>query len=368
MKSPAQILVSGYYGCGNAGDEAVLAGIKSSFKTIEGEKIELTVLSQNPTSTTAQHNLPAIYRMDRMQVRKALKNTNLLISGGGSLLQDTSSLRSLLYYIWVIRTALSLNVPVMFYAQGIGPLRRKISRALVRNVANRAAYLTVRDEASARILHDIGVVNPNLEVTADPAFCLKPVSSERVQTLFHEEQIPTYKPLIGVSLRSWSEAGKTASAAHYSQLLDELENQSSAQTILIPMQIPQDLVIADQIAAMRHGTLILRNHHTPEELLGVIGAMESVIAMRLHTLIFAAGMKTPSFALSYDPKVDNLMNQLHMSDYKTHWRDFNPAGIASRIQQLTNSWPERKPTFTELIYSLENKALRNAEIAVGIVE
>lgn len=368
MKTPAQVLVSGYYGSGNAGDEAVLAGIKSSFAAVASDRIQLTVLSSNPAKTRSQHDLPSVHRIDRKQVRNALKGTNLLISGGGSLLQDTSSFRSLLYYLWVIRTATSMNVPVMFYAQGIGPLRRKISRILVRNAANRAAYLTVRDEASARLLRNIGVTNPNLEVTADPAFCLQPVSVERAQSIFDEEQIPTDGPLIGVALRSWREGGAETSAALYSKLLDELEKQTGNLCLLIPMQLPQDLIIADQIAAMRPGTLILRSYRSPEELLALIGRMKAVAAMRLHTLILAARMQTPLYALSYDPKVDSLMELLDMSEYRSHWRDFDPAEIASTLKQLINTWPDRSFAFKQLTDYLKAKSLRSAEIAVGIVE
>ena len=190
MAKQLHFAVSGYYGCGNAGDEAVLAGIAASFARQAGERVRLTVLSQNPDATIAQHGLQAIDRMDLSHVRATLRESDLLLSGGGSLLQDTTSIRSLLYYLWIARMAFQMGKPVMFYAQGMGPLRRPLSRWLVRLVANRAAYLTVRDEPSALLLKTIGVTNPRLEVTADPAFALMPATSDLIDNLCRAENIP----------------------------------------------------------------------------------------------------------------------------------------------------------------------------------
>lgn len=357
------MLISGYYGSGNAGDEAVLSGIKTSFEKTAGETIQLTVLSQNPTLTTSQHNLSAVYRMDRKRIREELSNTNLLLSGGGSLLQDTSSLRSLLYYLWVCHTAMSMNVPVMFYAQGIGPLKRKISRALVRNIANRAAFLTVRDASSAELLRQIGVHNPNLEVTADPAFCLQPADKQRILAIFREADIPSDGKYIGVALRSWSEGNLVSSPSQYAKLLDALEEITGCTPTLIPMQLPQDLKIADKIASLRPQTLILRSHLTPSELMGIIGEMHAVVAMRLHALIFAARMQIPMIALNYDPKVDTLMHQLELPEFQSHWSQFDPSVVATKTHELIESWPSRKENFNRITVNLQTSSLRSAEIA-----
>ncbi len=156
-KEQYKIAVSGYYGCGNSGDEAVLAGIRDGFRRRAGDRVVLTALSQRPADSRALHGIDAADRMDIRTLRATIGRSDLLISGGGSLLQDTTSFKSLLYYLFVMRIAASCRVPVMLYAQGIGPLRRGISRKLVRMTVNRAAYITVRDEGSAELLRSIGV-------------------------------------------------------------------------------------------------------------------------------------------------------------------------------------------------------------------
>src|SRR5579863_8848418 len=187
-----RIALSGYYGSGNTGDEAVLAGIVESFaRRGVAERADLTVLSADPDDTTQRHGLRAVDRMSLRAVREALRTSDLLLSGGGSLLQDTTSLRSLLYYLGVVRLARGGGTPVMFYAQGIGPLRRGVSRILVRRVADRVQYITVRDPGSADLLARIGVRRPPVEVTADPAFALQRTeSAEQVREYLLARGVP----------------------------------------------------------------------------------------------------------------------------------------------------------------------------------
>lgn len=365
-----QFAVSGYYGCGNAGDEAVLAGIREAFARQAGDSANLVVLSQRPTETSHLHGLAAVDRMNLSIVRRILADSDLLLSGGGSLLQDTTSMRSLLYYLWIVRLAYNLRVPVMFYAQGIGPLRRPLSRTLVRMVANRAAYITVRDEPSARLLLSLGVSRPTVEVTADPAFALSPAPAPFVEKLFEAEGLPTDAPLIGVALRAWGGANETALEA-YARLLTELEAQCQARVVLLPMQTPGDVAFAEEVA--RHSGAseafaIVRHSYPPDTLLALVGRMQAVVAMRLHALIFAARAGTIPFALSYDPKVENLMRGLGLSDSLESWRGFDPEEVAARVAALLADREARISALRAQTSDLERLALRNADCALDVVD
>ncbi|HZT42923.1 MAG TPA: polysaccharide pyruvyl transferase CsaB [Chthonomonadaceae bacterium] len=363
-----QFTVSGYYGCGNAGDEAVLAGIREAFLRRAGDKVRLVVLSQDPERTTREHGLAAVDRMRMATVRRTLRESDLLLSGGGSLLQDTTSMRSLLYYLWVIRMAYRQGVPVMFYAQGLGPLKRRLSRALVRMAADRAAAITVRDEPSARLLAAIGVKRPPIEVTADPAFALSPSSSEEIESLFQREGLPDDAPLLGVALRPWGSAGEVSNEAG-ARLLKELQRQCSAQIVLLPMQVPGDVAFAESIARQTGSPdafPIMRNAYSPATLLGLVGRLQGIVAMRLHALIFAARMAVPPFALSYDPKVDNLMDRLGLSDSLARWPDFDPEEVAGRVAAILSERDSRSRCLAAQAADLEQRALRNADIALEV--
>ncbi len=364
-----QIAVSGYYGCGNAGDEAVLAGLRTSFERIAPGRVKLVALSQNPVETTHLHAIPSAYRMSIGSLQATLEKTDLLLSGGGSLLQDTTSVRSLLYYLFVCRLARHHRIPYMFFAQGLGPLSRPLSRTVVRKVANRAAGITVRDVGSAELLAEIGVTLPAIEVTADPAFALNPAPSSQIDALFAKEGLPLESRFIGVALRSWgAEPEKTA--AHYAQLLDSLSGHISERILLIPMQIPNDLDFARRVVQQtRHPEefRFVQNPYSPEEVLGVVGRMQSVVAMRLHTLIFAARACVPSFALSYDPKVASLMHRLGLEQDCVDWSDFEGEATAQRIAESLSNSSSRVLHLQNQKPQLEALALRNAERALEIL-
>jgi polysaccharide pyruvyl transferase CsaB len=364
-----QIAISGYYGCGNAGDEAVLAGIRASFEKVAPEKVKLVALSQNPIETTCLHTIQSAYRMSLPSLQATFDNTDLLLSGGGSLLQDTTSVRSLLYYLFVCRMAQKREIPVMFYAQGLGPLRRPFSRWMVQRVANRAEGITVRDVGSQRLLEEIGVRKPPIEVTADPAFALNPVSTEEIEAIFAKESLPQGKSLIGVALRSWGqEPEKTAE--NYALLLDRLAGEVSGQMVMLPMQLPDDLLFSRKVVSMtRHAGefLFLENSYTPEELLGVVSRLESVIAMRLHTLIFAARVGVPAFAFSYDPKVESLMQSLGLEKDCVGWHGFQVEGMVKRILETFGGSATRRLHLMEIRDEFERRALRNAERAMEIL-
>ena len=368
MLPPLHFAVSGYYGCGNAGDEAVLAGIAASFARQAGGRARLTVLSQDPAATTRMHGLAAVDRMNMGVVRATLRECDLLLSGGGSLLQDTTSARSLLYYLWIARMALGLGKPILFYAQGMGPLNRKISRVLVRRIANRAAFLTVRDEPSAQLLRSIGVTNPRLEVTADPAFALAPAPDVAIDALCRAENIALDAPSIAVALRPWNGAGPSPLDA-YARLLTELQTQTGAQIILLPMHAGEDVAFAQDVAARTHCAdrfAIVRNVYAPDILLGLTGRMQAVVAMRLHALIFAARMSVPPFALAYDPKVENLMGLLGLSDSLVSWNDFAPQKVAAQVAALLADRPARSAALQTRAALLQSRALRTADIALEL--
>ncbi len=370
LPSCPRFTVSGYYGCGNVGDEAVLAAIAQTLRSLSGGSASVTALSEDPEQTHALHGLNAVHRMHLGPVRAQLRNTDLLLSGGGSLLQDTTSVRSLVYYLWICRMARAMGVPYMFYAQGIGPLKRRSSRFLVRLVANRACYITVRDEPSARLLTSIGVSKPVIEVTADPVFALTPASEDRVDALLTAEGLAVGSRMIGLALRAWGEQAESAVSA-YVRLVDAITHRTGVPVALLSMHRPRDLdfarLVKSQISAPEQCALLTREW-TPAELLGLVGRMEAVVAMRLHALIFAIHAGVPPFALAYDPKVESLMRGIGLQDSMEGWRGFDPNQVADRVGRLIEVAPDRRDMLRASGAGLERMALRNAECALRIVE
>src|SRR5690606_31940136 len=178
---PVKIVISGYYGFGNAGDEAILEAMVRDLRAL-APGARLVVLSADPAATAARCGVEAVPRTHLPSVLGALRGADLFISGGGSLLQDATSWRSVPYYAGLMRLARWMGVPVFVYAQGIGPLRRPWLRRLAARVLNGAAEVTVRDRLSYEMLLELGVNPAAVTITADPVFALAPGAPEPVAT------------------------------------------------------------------------------------------------------------------------------------------------------------------------------------------
>lgn len=300
-----RIVISGYYGFDNIGDEAVLGGLLAGLRH-SLPHITPVVLSANPERTTELHGVAAISRMNAGVLREELRQCALLLSGGGSLLQDVTSFRSPLYYLWVLWEAQRAKVPTMMVGQGVGPLRNPIIRLLTRLVLNRLRSVTVRDAVSAALLQTIGVCKPPIEVTADLSFLLAPNLSSRV-TDWWSTHIPTDRPVIGVALRRWN---TTNAETQYTALVDglaEFADKSGALLLFLPMQYPTDLHIAEEMSSWTPAeNVVLDMALSPGEMLALIARCNFILAMRLHALIFAVHQAVPALGISYDPKVTDF--------------------------------------------------------------
>lgn len=362
----SRIVLSGYYGFGNAGDEAILAAIIKVFRKIEPD-VEITVLSDQPGKTAAEHKVKACNRWSLPAVVKSLAGCDLLISGGGSLLQDVSSSTSPLYYLGVIFLAKLLAKPVMVYAQGIGPLRRGFNRFLASWLLNRVNKITVRDQGSHDELVALGVTRP-ITVTADPVLGIPPEELEaefgfgvlRGKGLEPGGQ----KKLLGVFIRPWDNDEYLKGLA---QSLDLLA-QKGWQAVFVPMQHPRDLESAEKaVKLMKSKALVLEGLYSTAEIFSLLKNFDAVVGMRLHALIMGAVAGVPIVGLSYDPKVDRFLKQLgHFSLISvTTYKSQTLADLVLLGEQRREEIIEE---IGEQVRVLYQKAWQNARIAFSLLE
>lgn len=170
-----RVVISGYYGFNNSGDEAVLRSIIDALREASGGRIEPVVLSADPAGTEAEHGVPAVSRTDIRAIREAIRTSEGLISGGGSLLQDTTGVTTIPYYLGIIKLAQWMGKPTFVYAQGIGPIYRKWFYPLIKNVFQRTQYISVRDPESARLLEGMGISREKVAVVPDPVIRMESV-------------------------------------------------------------------------------------------------------------------------------------------------------------------------------------------------
>ena len=328
------VVMSGYYGFSNTGDDAILESICKGVRAVSDE-VKLTVLSKDPELTRKQYGLSAVPRFNIPQVISALKKSDLLLSGGGSLLQDTTSTRSLVYYLSVMNLARMLSKPVMLYANGIGPVRKQANRSRVRKAVEQAAAVTLRDHSSAKELREMGVQRADLTVTADPVFRLESAEPARARELMAQAGLPEGRPFVAVSVRDWAAARNFP--AGLAALCDHLRRNYDMEVLFLLMQPSVDRGMTEAVRKeMKEPSYVLQAATTPREMMAVLGQAKLCLAMRLHTLIFAARMAVPTLGLVYDPKVASFLEELELTSAGRVERFEAEAAIAAADGLLKN--------------------------------
>lgn len=361
-----RVLVSGYYGFGNCGDEAILYALIRNIKKMRPDT-DIVVLSQNPAQTAREYQVKSIHRFNLFSIILQMLKSDLIISGGGSLLQDVTSTLSLYYYLTIISLAKLLHKPVILYANGIGPISKKTNRFLTKIILNKVEAITVRDQDSRQELYKLEVGRPPIIVGADPVFTLKFINDPQNINILPEEHIPTDRPLIGISVRPWKTG--TDYLDVIARAADGLIGRYQCNILFIPMQNPDDVKIIQAVQKrMTNKSYSMQASHNIQEYMAVIGQLQMLISMRLHTLIFAAVQRVPMIGLVYDPKVQSFLDQIGQLsggsvenlDIQTIYKQVevileNREDICSKLQQQMIGLKERAEINDRMVRELLEK-------------
>ncbi|MBR6556147.1 MAG: polysaccharide pyruvyl transferase CsaB, partial [Clostridia bacterium] len=301
------VTVCGAYGFDNAGDDAILASIVQDMRTIDPD-IPLTVISKKPEQTRRTTRCRSVYTFNLFKILHALRHSSLYINGGGTLMQDKTSTKSLLYYLATLRLARMLGTPVMLYGSGIGPISRPKNRRIAGRILNACAdVITLRDEASYNELQSLSVTRPFIALTGDPAIGTEPPADTRVRSLQLEHDIDPRAPYACVALRSW-EGMDDAARKNCAIFCDLLSKELGMQVVFLSMAYPRDLDFMDSVAAqMEVSPLSVRRQLSVRDTVGLISKSSLVFAMRLHALVFAVSQNVPAVGFSYDIKVTSFL-------------------------------------------------------------
>ena len=343
FRGDPDVVVSGYYGFGNLGDESLLDVISSSLaKEVPGVKI--AALTKKPKADAPRTGLMCVSRFRFPKVWRIIGKSKLLISGGGSLLQDITSKRSLTYYAWVIRAAERQKTRVAVLANGIGPITYPSNEKLTAKVISAADEVSVRDCDSGTELIRIGVDPGKIRISADPAFLIRPADEDAVAKTM--AALGVKGGFFAVSVRPLGKPDEDA--AENQQVIRETASACGALAerygltpVIIPMQEVQDGRICESLCDMLkdHGAVIYRPGNA-SLLIGVLAHAQMVMGMRLHLVIFASSAGVPVIGLSYDPKVNSMLRQLgqeHCVDLVGRKKRKDFAGLAEEIVNHADS-------------------------------
>ena len=342
---PVPVVISGFYGAGNTGDEAILAALLNLLRQ-HGYR-DITVFSTRPEATARRHGVASVYRGWRrhwLAKARALLRAGIFISGGGGLLQDTTPtffLRGPVpYYLLIATWARLAGCWVLFLGQGVGPLRGRWTRWLTRHLADHADVITVRDAESLAVLDGVGVTRPPRRLLADFVFAAPPPDPGRAERVAKAEGLVPGARRVVVSVRSW--AGEDRFYPELAAFLAEvLAHRPDVEVVMVPMEGELDRAASEKLASLvaaclpglqaapagdppfgpHPGTDPLRRlrvmgaAYEPADIEALVASAHVAVGMRLHFLLFAARAGVPVLALNYDPKVGAAMRRLGMDRY-----------------------------------------------------
>ena len=343
-----RIMVCGYYGFGNIGDEAILAVLVDDLRAVYPDAT-ITVAAGSPEAVESDRGVDAFGWRDLDRLVDEAESADLMVLGGGSLFQDYegSSFDTLLtprhgsisFYCGFGLLAGMTQTALVVYAAGVGPLHTADARRLTRLAVERASAVTVRDAGSKALLAEIGVDPARVSVTADPAWLIKPSSAAIVPSILALEGVPSDGTFtIGVAVRPWqtNEWVDALAAA-----LDRFVEAWDARILFIPFHDSPEPHESDAqasvwVARRMHQTdraHLLRGEYSAAERVAILGECDLVIGMRLHAVIFALQRGVPTVALSYDPKVRSLMDQAGLGGLVVPIEDLMADAVAKAAEQ-----------------------------------
>ena len=304
------VVICGAYGLGNAGDEAILKAILREVRGFApGEPV--TVLSRDPGQTAARHGVQAVHMFNLPGMLRAMGRARLYLNGGGSLMQDVTSSRSLWYYLFTLSAARHMGCRVMMYGCGIGPIhsprnRRRAGKTINRNVD----VITLRDQASLQELEALGVTRPRIMLAADPAVTLPPAPPEEAEAVLEQAGLRPREGqhYLGVTVRPWP--GLEDKLPAFAQAIDRAFEQHGLLPVFLTIEGRQDTAAAKQVAALlkKAPAAILPPCPSSELAIALSARMDVALSMRLHALIFAAARGVPLVGVVYDPKVSAFLD------------------------------------------------------------
>ena len=310
------VVICGAYGRDNAGDEAILEAILREMRAIDPD-LPLWVMTRKPKDTRLRHRVNAVYTFNVPGFSRRMGRSQLYINGGGSLMQDVTSKRSLWFYLFTLDQAKRRGSRVMMYGCGIGPIHYPSNRKRARRTINRSVdVITLRDRSSLDELVSMNIDKPEIIVAADPTVILPAEPREVADSLLEAAGLaPAEQRYLGIAVRPWP--GFEEKAPVFAAAADYAYETYGLIPVFIPIEATHDVAAAELAAKYirRAPCAVLPGTDIPGQTISLFSRMDVVISMRLHALIFAACHGVPLVGAVYDPKVSSFLDSVGQDLY-----------------------------------------------------
>lgn len=287
-----KVFIVGYYGSHNLGDELLL---QETIKLCEGytPRHHISALSYHVTSTVQMHKIKGVSRNKFFKIMSSIKSCDVVICGGGSMLQNITSNRSLIYYLALLNYATFQNKTVLMLGNGIGPIKGRLQEAMVIKTLKKLDYIHLRDEGSYQWVKRFR--DNHVDLGSDLAFSTPiDVHAEKSMSIL-------------LNLRKWPHVDTLTSPI--STFLDQQKSRGYTVSCLSMQRGNDDVVLSTFGNVLPHASI--------DELVRDVASAKIVVAMRLHTLILSASLKIPFIGIAYDPKVAFFCKSMNMPYFES---------------------------------------------------
>ena len=361
-----KFLLAGYFGFGNFGDEAILKYAIDILRYYYKES-QINVITQSPYLLKKIYGIKGIYRFDFKEIINSIKETDYLIFPGGSVLQDITSLKSILYYLFLMFLGILFKKKVVLLSQGIGPINSRFAQKLTYKILKKVAFISVRDEKSFDLLLQNGIKS---ELTADLlwAFTQKQEEQSSEQTVVYGD-IPCVieKQKVGIQLREWknlTDDKLEIIAKNILKAFPKLEfdynlvclQKNSDEEILIKLG-----KIMHEIQPKAKVELIIPD--SIEKTVEVIQNMDYMIAMRFHAGLCTINAEKPLLMLSYDPKTEEFCDELGLEYLDI--KNLTEENLSQQIKWLKSFNPAKTALKSNI---LVKKSRQNVDFLIGEID
>ncbi len=359
------VMLAGYYGFNNSGDEALITAIIDSLRK-ENQALRILLVSKNPKAATEKYGVFSINRSDFLKIRKYMKLSRLFVYGGGSIIQDITSTQSLIYYSTLLAFAKSLGLKIMLYANGIGPITKKRNIPLAKAALQLCDVITLREEESLAVLTKLGIEEKEVILSCDATLSLLPASKEKIKAVCTKEKLDMGKKYFVLSFRYWKSMDP-GFVPKIAAVIDSISTSYGLTPLFVPMQYPDDATLCKEVMArLRVTAEIIKNELPVHELLGIIGLAEFVIAMRLHTLVYAFSVGKPLIGLVYDPKIKAFMEYIKQP-YYTSIDSLDKDKVLQMAAEIMKEYAQIKKEISESAARLKEMSNKDAAIAMRLL-
>ncbi len=287
----ATVVIGGYFGCGNLGDDAILQSFIEYTRTHYPD-MHIVALTKNPRRDARRFGVRCHNRKNPLSLISAFLRADAFLCGGGSLLQNVTGRLSLYYYLFMLCLSRRCGALSILFAAGIGPLHGKRAQRLTRKVLSRCAYLSLRDAESLRFLQILGIDSAMLHLGADAALLLPPPPVSRTYAILKRIDVAQNRRYVCVSLKSGRQAADSC------RIIIAALRMLCREEDLLPVFLPLDqgdVAINKEAASRLGGRLLIADEAT--DVTAILRNAEILVSMRLHGLILATTVALPSVGI-----------------------------------------------------------------------